>query len=142
MKGFKNVIAYVENKGVIKCDVAVENGRIKEIGNNLGITEPFPYADGEIVLPGFIDEHIHGANGSDAMDGNVNALSVIADAVAAEGTTTFLATTMTQSRENIKNALGAVKAYKEQNPRARRENCRRASGRTFHFGKTHRRTAA
>lgn len=116
MKGFKNVIAYVENKGVIKCDVAVENGRIKEIGNNLGITEPFPYADGEIVLPGFIDEHIHGANGSDAMDGNVNALSVIADAVAAEGTTTFLATTMTQSRENIKTALGAVKAYREQNP--------------------------
>ena len=116
MKGFKNVTAYVENKGVINCDIAVENGRIKEIGNNLGITEPFPYADGEIVLPGFIDEHIHGANGADAMDGSVNALSVIANAVAAEGTTTFLATTMTQSRENIKTALGAVKTYKDQNP--------------------------
>lgn len=113
MKGFKNVIAYVENEGIINCDVAVENGVIVKIGQNLGITEPFPYRKGEIVLPGFIDEHVHGANGADAMDGNVEALSTVADALAREGTTAFLATTMTQSKENILAALSAVRSYTE-----------------------------
>lgn len=113
MKGFKNVIAYVENEGIINCDVAVENGIIVKVGQNLGITEPFPYHKGEIVLPGFIDEHVHGANGADAMDGTVEALSTVADALAREGTTAFLATTMTQSKENILAALSAVKSYTE-----------------------------
>lgn len=111
MKGFKNVLAYVQDKGVIKCDIAVENGLIAKIGDNLKIDEPFPYNAGEIVLPGFIDEHIHGANGADTMDASVSALSTIADALPAEGTTAFLATTMTQSKENILNALTAVKTY-------------------------------
>lgn len=111
MKGFKNVLAYVDGKGVINCDIAVENGVIKEIGTKLDITEPFPYRDGDIVLPGFIDEHIHGADGVDVMDGTVDALSVVSKALAREGTTSFLATTMTQSRDNILKALSAIKTY-------------------------------
>lgn len=111
MKGFKNVLAYVDGKGVINCDIAVENGVIKEIGTKLDITEPFPYRDGDVVLPGFIDEHIHGADGVDVMDGTVDALSVVSKALAREGTTSFLATTMTQSRDNILKALSAIKTY-------------------------------
>jgi N-acetylglucosamine-6-phosphate deacetylase len=45
------------------------------------------------------------------MDGTVDALSTIANAIALEGTTSFLATTMTQSPENILNAMNAVKVY-------------------------------
>lgn len=111
MKGFKNVIAYVENEGIINCDIAVENGIISKIGQNLDITEQLPYHKGEIVLPAFIDEHVHGANGADAMDGNTDALSKVATSLAREGTAAFLATTMTQSKENILNALSAVNAY-------------------------------
>lgn len=110
MKGFKNVLALV-NKEIIKCDIAVENGKIVNIGNDLDIDEVYPYKSGDVVVPGFIDEHIHGANGSDAMDGNAEALSTIANAIAKEGTTAFLATTMTQSPENIGKALSAVKDY-------------------------------
>ena len=117
MKGFKNVIAYVENEGLVKCDVAVENGKISAIGKNLGITEPFPCRETDVVLPGFIDQHVHGANGADAMDGTAESLSKIADALAREGTTAFLATTMTQSAENIKAALRAVKDYVAAEPR-------------------------
>jgi N-acetylglucosamine-6-phosphate deacetylase len=43
------------------------------------------------------------------MDGRVEDLQVISETVAREGTTGFLATTMTQSPENISNALKAVK---------------------------------
>ena len=55
----------------------------------------------------------NGAGGSDAMDGTTKDLSIIAETVAKEGTTTFLATTMTQSKENILKAMRAVKEYRE-----------------------------
>jgi N-acetylglucosamine-6-phosphate deacetylase len=98
MKGFKNAIAYVHGQGVITTNIGIEDGKIAYIGNEPSfITEPLPYNEGDIILPGFIDEHIHGAGGADAMDGTVEALSTIAECVAREGTTSFLATTMTQS---------------------------------------------
>lgn len=116
MQGFKKVKAYVYGKGIITTDVAIKDGKIFQIGENLDISEPFPYEDGQILLPGFIDQHIHGADNSDAMDGSVDALVKIAKAIAKEGTTSFLATTMTQSPENISNALNAVKQYKQIAP--------------------------
>ena len=45
------------------------------------------------------------------MVGTVKDISAIANAVAKEGTTAFLVTTMTQSVDNIKNALSAVNEY-------------------------------
>ena len=116
MKGFINAKVYVENQGIITACVGIEKGKIAYIGNDASlITCPYEYSDGQIVLPGFIDEHIHGAMGADAMDGTTNALNVIANALASEGTTGFLATTMTQSPKNIETALSAVKDYIELN---------------------------
>ena len=115
MIGFKNALIYVQGKGVIKTNLAVENGKIAYIGDDDSkITQNYPIKEGQVVVAGFIDEHIHGAAGADAMDGTVDALSTIANAVASEGTTTFLATTMTQSPENILKAMDAVKQYIEQ----------------------------
>ncbi len=116
MLGFKNVKAYIYGKGIITADVAIKDGKIIQIGENLDITEPFPFENGQVLLPGFIDQHIHGADNADAMDGTVDALIKIAKAVAKEGTTGFLATTMTQSPDNITNALKAVKEYNQVSP--------------------------
>ena len=113
MKGFVDANVYVENKGIIKTNVGIEDGIIRYIGDDQSkIVSVLPCDENCIVLPGFIDQHIHGAGGSDAMDGTIEALSTIAKAVASEGTTTFLATTMTQSPENILKAMKAVKEYK------------------------------
>ena len=112
MKGLKNVKVYIKNVGIVKTNVGIENGRIAYIGNEENI-EPIFETDG-IVVPGFIDEHIHGAGGADAMDGTVEALQTISEFLAREGTTGFLATTMTQSPENITNALKAVKKVREK----------------------------
>ncbi|MBO7187753.1 MAG: N-acetylglucosamine-6-phosphate deacetylase, partial [Clostridia bacterium] len=79
--------------------------------SGLDIEEIERFSSSAIIVPGFIDEHNHGADGGDAMDGSVEALSKIANAVSKEGTTAFLATTMTQSPENITKALNAVKDY-------------------------------
>ncbi len=117
MKGFKNVKAYIYGKGIVTTNIGVENGKIAYIGDDQSkITDAFPYSENQIVLAGFIDEHVHGAGGFDAMDGTKEALSTIASCLAKEGTTAFLATTMTQSPENISKAMGAVKEYVERNP--------------------------
>ena len=114
MKGFKNVNAYIYGKGIIKTNVGFENGIITHVGNDDVITEEIACEGDLVLLPGFIDQHIHGAAGADAMDGSVDALKTIANAVASEGTTGFLATTMTQSPENILRAMKAVKDYKDE----------------------------
>ncbi|MBQ4268562.1 MAG: N-acetylglucosamine-6-phosphate deacetylase [Clostridia bacterium] len=114
MKCFKNATVYVEGKGLTKCSVAFDE-RIEKIGACCK-GDAIELPEDAIVIPGFVDEHIHGAGGSDAMDGTVNDLKIIAETVAAEGTTSFLATTMTQSKENILKAMAAVKEYRAANP--------------------------
>ncbi|MGN8197296.1 N-acetylglucosamine-6-phosphate deacetylase [Salinisphaera sp. RV14] len=69
------------------------------------------------VVPGFIDAHIHGAMGADVMDGDADGLARIADYLPAEGTTAFLATTMTGPAAAIEAALG-VTAHFEAAPGA------------------------
>lgn len=112
MKAFKNASVYAEGKGIIRTSVYFDD-KIRQIGGYVAGAEEIELPENAVVLPGFIDEHIHGAGGSDAMDGNTKDLAIIAETVAKEGTTTFLATTMTQSKENILKAMRAVKEYRE-----------------------------
>lgn len=112
MKAFKNASVYAEGKGIIRTSVYFDD-KIRQIGGYVAGAEKIELPENAVVLPGFIDEHIHGAGGSDAMDGNTKDLAIIAETVAKEGTTSFLATTMTQSKENILKAMRAVKEYRE-----------------------------
>lgn len=112
MKGFKNANVYVYGKGVVNTSLTVENGKITSLSDEPA--EFYDIPEDAIVVPGFIDEHIHGSAGADAMDGTVSALETIARSIAGEGTVGFLATTMTQSPENISKAMSAVKEYKSE----------------------------
>ena len=110
IKGFTNCNILTE-EGLKKTSLEIKDGKIAKIGKyEEGITLNEEY----LVLPGFIDQHVHGAAGSDAMDGTKEDLKKIACALASEGTVAFLATTMTQSVENITKALEAVKEYVEE----------------------------
>lgn len=111
MKCFKNVLVYVAGEGVKKCTVEFDE-TIRAIGET-STAEEIVLPEGAIVLPGFIDQHIHGAGGSDGMDATIADYETIAKTVAAEGTTSFVITTMTQSVENITKAMQAVKEYRE-----------------------------
>lgn len=110
MKAFQNVPVLVGGKIVRTSLVFGES--IVSVGTDLRDAEPVALPEDAVVLPGFIDEHVHGAGGCDAMDGSEKALATIADTLAAEGVTAFLATTMTQSPEAISSALRAVKRYR------------------------------
>ena len=116
MKTFKNAVVYVEGEGLKKCNLSFDK-KIRKISRCADKNaEVIELPEGAIVLPGFVDQHIHGAGGSDGMDGTVQDVSIIANTIASEGTTSFLVTTMTQSPENITKALQAVKEYKAADP--------------------------
>jgi N-acetylglucosamine-6-phosphate deacetylase len=55
---------------------------------------PVMYQPDAIVAPGYVDLHVHGARGRDLMDGTLESLQTVASTLAAHGTTSFLATTL------------------------------------------------
>ena len=113
MKCFKNATVYVDGEGLKKTTVCFD-ARIEKISRcAVAGAEEIALPSDAIVIPGFVDQHIHGAGGSDGMDGTVEDIATIAKTIAAEGTTSFLVTTMTQSKENITKAMQAVKTYRE-----------------------------
>jgi len=63
---------------------------------------------GIIATPGFVDIHIHGAMGCDAMDGSYESINTISKAIALHGTTSFLITTMTAPVGDTYNAIRAA----------------------------------
>ncbi len=64
-------------------------------------------ADVPVLLPGFIDLHVHGGGGADTMDAGTAALT-LARLHARHGTTALLATTMTAPMADIESALHAL----------------------------------
>lgn len=110
MKSFNNVNVYVEGKGIIKASLCFDE-KIAKISLNEQFENGIEIPSDCTVFPGFIDEHIHGAGGFDAMDGTTDALSAISKTLVKEGTTSYLATTMTVSKDKIITALNTVKNY-------------------------------
>ena len=62
-----------------------------------GEPAPGPATGLPVVLPGFIDLHVHGGGGADVMDGR-DAVVTAARLHARHGTTSLLATTMSAGR--------------------------------------------
>ncbi len=66
-------------------------------------------AAGLLVLPGFIDMHVHGGGGADFMHGTAEAARRVACTHARFGTTGLLATTLTASRSDTDAAILAAR---------------------------------
>lgn len=112
IKGIKGKV-YVEGEGIIETTVTIENGKIVAIGKTEG--EFLELEENQILVPGFVDKHIHGANNSDSMYPSEEHILNIAKTIAKEGVTSFLPTTMTQSVENINKALKNLGEYIAKN---------------------------
>jgi N-acetylglucosamine-6-phosphate deacetylase len=122
-----SLLLMVHGKAVLENEVAesiyiyIEHGKIKELGPietlpaHLKDVEKIEISEEQYVVPGFIDVHIHGAAGADTMDATIEALDTMAKALPAEGTTSFLATTITQKHEHIENALKNAALYRKGN---------------------------
>jgi N-acetylglucosamine-6-phosphate deacetylase len=102
-------------------DIYVEDGKIIEVAASLDrLADVHLQDEGRkwFVVPGFIDIHIHGATGFDTMDATQQALDGLASALPCEGTTSFLATTMTQSDSAISKALVNTSLFQAQDNQA------------------------
>ncbi|WP_249869245.1 N-acetylglucosamine-6-phosphate deacetylase [Oceanobacillus saliphilus] len=115
----KNVTIYLEKKIVPDGGIYIENGQIKRIvegGELPDLPADVQIIDGKHLnaIPGFIDGHIHGAYGADVMDATAEALDTMAANLPSEGTTSFLATTITQSPENIDAALENISRFENK----------------------------
>ncbi|WP_068673482.1 N-acetylglucosamine-6-phosphate deacetylase [Oceanobacillus sp. Castelsardo] len=112
----------VMNDMYVKGNIYIEEGRIKNIEMGSSKLEDIGVevidATHLIAIPGFIDTHIHGANGADTMDATEEALDSITEFLPKEGTTSFLATTITQSNENIEKALKNIATYENKKGQA------------------------
>ncbi|MGX7596882.1 N-acetylglucosamine-6-phosphate deacetylase [Planococcus plakortidis] len=109
---FSNVLV-VDEDGVERIDVLTADGRIEKMGHGLVAKDAQAFdGRGKILMPGFIDIHVHGANGFDVMDADAAALSGIAQALPKEGVTAFVATTMTQTEGRIARAVETAGKYR------------------------------
>jgi N-acetylglucosamine-6-phosphate deacetylase len=86
-------------------------GRILVEGNRIAAVEPDPQAEaGPLLCPGFVDVHVHGWGGHDAM-GDAAALDGMARALLQHGVTAFLPTAVTAPIEELVAFAQRVRAW-------------------------------
>jgi N-acetylglucosamine-6-phosphate deacetylase len=92
--------------------VVIQGSKIAAIGKRGKVELPRGIREtrmaGKTVVPGFVDVHIHGAGGRDVMEGTRESLEIIAATVAAHGTTSLVATTVTASEKETQASVAGI----------------------------------
>ena len=98
-------------------EVVVENGKIAAIAEDTHArakqVDSFPPGSvldlhGNYLAPGFIDLHVHGALGRDAMEASPEGFQTVCDYHASGGTTSLLLATATAPLDSIADVLSAI----------------------------------
>ncbi|WP_050182022.1 N-acetylglucosamine-6-phosphate deacetylase [Domibacillus robiginosus] len=108
---------YTENEVLSPGFVHIKDGKINAAGPLADCPSSVPsfsVSEQYLILPGAVDIHIHGAAGADTMDATHHSLHKMASFLPSEGTTAFLATTMTQEKRAIESALQSFSSYKQK----------------------------
>jgi len=100
---------------IADAGILIRDGVIEAIGARESLTLPdgaqeISATDGT-AIPGFIDVHIHGAGGHDVMEATPEALRAVTRTVAARGTTSIVATTVTASPDATLRSVAGIAKY-------------------------------
>ena len=102
------------DRGCESGDLLTSEGRIVAIGSEISPSDPRTQivdCEGDLLIPGLVDIHVHGAVGRDAMEGTPEAFSAILREHACHGTTTALLSTVSAGREEIRGVLEAARNF-------------------------------
>lgn len=116
MKLIRNVRMISPDVDYKYANIIIDGENIKSIAEKEVNPDNFDdiiEGEGLMALPGFIDEHTHGAVGFDTCDGKYESIDKIAEARLKEGVTMFLPTTLTMPHEVLVAAAKAVAQYRE-----------------------------
>lgn len=69
---------------------------------------------GKLVVPGFIDQHIHGCGGFDVEDGSLEAIRAMSQELARNGVTSFCPTVMSGPLDKLPGIIDAVRGSEKQ----------------------------
>lgn len=107
----RNATALIGGQFQQGMEVRIHNGRVQEIGQGLsnGLYEDAIDLQGDFLLPGFVDVHIHAFRGHDTMQGE-EALRTMSRDLFREGVAAFVPTTMSASPAETQTALAGVHA--------------------------------
>lgn len=97
------------------CNVLTLNGKISDCdfrGDPPENTEIIN-AEGNYLLPGFIDIHIHGGGGADFMDATPEAFETAVKSHLRHGTTTLVPTAMSASEKDLTAFLKTFKSFRK-----------------------------
>ena len=100
--------------------ITIENGIITEVREHRerGNKKISSYFSESIIVPGFIDVHIHGIAGVDVMDAMVESMDKMRKSLVNHGVTAFCPTLDAAPLDHIKKALKTINASKRSNARA------------------------
>jgi N-acetylglucosamine-6-phosphate deacetylase len=109
---FTNAHIYLPDGLLKNASLYVRNGLIERIfssqDENMVMAEETIDVCGAYLAPGFVDVHVHGGGGCDAMSGNPQDIYGMSQFHAARGTTSFLPTTLTHTRSTIEKAIKSI----------------------------------
>lgn len=114
-KIIQHVKVHLPNQILPSATVWISNGKLKRIEPTQELDKIESDAElidgnGMWLIPGMIDVHIHGANGYDMMDGTEDSIQEVSRACAATGCTSFLATSVSSTMEDLLNMIRSVKS--------------------------------
>lgn len=97
--------------------ITIKKGKIITVTDkkeNIAIQKDSEFIDakGKYIVPGYIDIHVHGGGGSDVMDGEFESIRQVAATHSRFGTTAFLPTTLTMSKDKIIKSLKSIQEAK------------------------------
>lgn len=115
---FRSGTVVLENRLLPQGQVEINGERIKEVGSaDSRAAEPgLEVIDlrGGYLVPGFVDLHLHGGDGSDFMDGTPEAFRTICKAHARHGVTSLLPTTTVAVHEKHMVFLELCQRFKKE----------------------------
>jgi N-acetylglucosamine-6-phosphate deacetylase len=99
--------AWIRGSLTDRTVVSMQDGRLVDVATT---ADPPPNARrvAGVIVPGFIDIHVHGGASADFMDGSEEGDAAILAFHARHGTTALAATTLSGSQENLRAAVEAV----------------------------------